>query len=847
MERSSLQQFIDRLENTPDYKLNIPFLQTYPEQPAIFSPYPNSVDPRMIEVLSDSGIQKLYSHQYQAIQSINEGKNVVISTGTSSGKSLCYQIPILSDQIKEGISTALLLFPTKALANDQLAALQHFGQLIEEKGLTSQSILSATYDGDTQSALRPAIRENVSILLTNPDMLHLGILPHHTSWNKFFSHLKYVVVDEIHIYRGVFGSHVANVLRRLARISSFYGSKPQFILTSATVANAQTHAEKLIDAPAELINQDGSPHGKKLFAMYNPPIVNQELGVRQGLISTAVQFSELTLQIDLQSLLFARSRRAVELIIHELKNRHPNHVQFFRSYRSGYLKSDRREIENGLKEGSIRLAAATNALELGVDIGGVDLVLMAGYPGSVASTRQQSGRAGRKHLPSAAVLIASMNPLDQFLCRHPEYVIDKDPEAVLIDPDNPLILLQHLQCASFELPFRLGDGFGSIDAETLQTFFQVLIAQGVLVANADRYLWMSQDYPANLFSLRSTTARSISVQLQVENNLRTLGELDYASSLWMAHPGAIYLHEGDTYFVKELDLEKNVAIVEPSALSYFTEPIKSQKVAIIQDYNHEKKTTYDLYFSEIEVTTQITGYKKIDWKTREILAIETLDMPETVLRTYGFWIAIHPATVEKMRQEKMWFSDPNDYGPTWEQQRRLARERDHFCCSLCGVQEGEKPLHVHHKIPFKLFSDPQVANQLSNLVTLCPNCHRLVETNVKIRSAISGLSYSLSHLAPLQVMCDENDLGSFADPAADFADHQPVIMLYDAIPAGMGLAQTLYSNYQVLLNNASDLIDHCACEEGCPSCVGPISETGIGGKKETRYLLTLLSGDAHHA
>ncbi|NMC83940.1 MAG: DEAD/DEAH box helicase [Anaerolineaceae bacterium] len=846
MERTSLQQFIDRLENTPDLSLNIPFLQAYPEQPAVFSPFPGSVEPSLIDILTESGIQKLYSHQYQAIEQINVGKNVVISTGTSSGKSLCYQIPILSDQIKTGASTALLLFPTKALANDQLAALQHFTHLIAEQKL-ARSVLPATYDGDTQISLRPTIRESVSILLTNPDMLHLGILPHHTSWQKFFSQLKYVVVDEIHIYRGVFGSHVANVLRRLSRIANFYGSKPQFILTSATVANAQTHAEKLIDAPVELINEDGSPHGKKLFALYNPPIVNQELGVRQGLITTAVQFSELTLQINLQSLLFARSRRSVELIIHELKNLHPNWARYFRSYRSGYLKSDRREIEQGLKDGSIRLTAATNALELGVDIGGVDLVLMAGYPGTVASTRQQSGRAGRKHLPSAAVLIASMNPLDQFLCRHPEYIMEKDPEAVLIDPDNPLILLQQLQCASFELPFRQEDGFGSIDADTLHTFFQVLIAQGVLVANADRYLWMSQDYPANSFSLRSTAARSISLQLEEDNDSRTLGELDYASSLWMTHPGAIYLHEGDPYFVKELDLEKNVALLEASNLSYFTEPIKSQKVAIIQDFNHDEKPAYDLHFSEVEVTTQITGYKKIDWNTREILAIEPLEMPETVLRTYGFWMAIQPATVEKMRQEKMWLSDPNDYGANWEQQRRLARERDHFCCSLCGAPEGEKPLHVHHKIPFKLFTDPGVANQLSNLVTLCSNCHRLVEMNVKIRSAISGLNYSLSHLAPLQVMCDENDLGSYADPAADFADQRPVIMLYDAIPAGMGLAQTLYTHHQTLLNNAADLIDHCACDDGCPSCVGPISETGLGGKKETRYLLTLLSGDSLNA
>jgi DEAD/DEAH box helicase domain-containing protein len=418
--------------------------------------------------------------------------------------------------------------------------------------------------------------------------------------------------------------------------------------------------------------------------------------------------------------------------------------------------------------------------------------------------------------------------------------MERNPEMALLDPDNPLILLQHLQCAAFELPFRVGDSFGALDAATLETFLQVLKDQNVLVQKGDRILWTSQEYPSSAISLRSTATRSIALQVESEDDKQIIGELDYASSLWMTHPGAIYLHEGDPYLVKSLNLEENVATLEAVHLPYYTEPVKSQTVNIIEDLNHETLPGYDIHFSEVEVTTQVTAFKKIDWSSREILSIESLEMPSTVLRTYGFWIAIKPEIIEKMRMIKMWTSDPNDYGPTWEKQRNLARQRDQYRCYLCGISEGIKPHHVHHKIPFRLFSDARIANELTNLVTLCQNCHHLVELNVKIRSAISGLNYALFHLAPLQVMCDENDLGSYADPMADFADKQPIILLYDAIPAGMGLTQTLYQQYLALLNNACDLIAHCECEDGCPSCVGPISENGIGGKKETKALLSLL-------
>lgn len=844
MSDTLLPSLINHLENSADFKSNIPYFNFSEEKAAEFVSFPDSIDPFLIEALQNKGINELYSHQAKALEYIQAGENVVISTGTASGKSLCYQIPILNSIIKSGASRSLLIFPTKALGYDQLNSLHQFCEGLRNISSSLSRIIPSVYDGDTPSHARSSIRENATILLSNPDMLHLGILPHHTSWQSFFSRLDYIVIDEVHIYRGVFGSHVANVLRRLRRITDFYGSKPKYIITSATISNPQQHAEHLIGQKVQSVDQDGSPHGKKYFLFYNPPIIHEELGVRQGLIQTSVQFSELVLKNNIQTLLFSRSRRSVEMIIHEIHNLFPNKSSLVRGYRSGYLKSDRREIEEGLRNGKIKLAIATNALELGVDIGGVDLVLMAGYPGSISSTRQRSGRAGRKTNTSASILIASANPLDQFLCRHPEYIIDRNPEMALIDPDNPLILLQHLQCAAFELSFRSGDSFGSIDPETLIQFLQVLESQGILINRNGNVTWSSQEYPSSNVSLRSTATRNISLRVEsFGNEENRIGDLDYASCLWMAHPGAIYLHEGEPYIVRSLDLEANIAHLEPSLFPYYTEPVKSQKISIIQDFNHDQFDNYEIHYSEIEVNTQVTGFKQIDWNTREILNIETIEMPVTTLRTNAFWIKIVPKVVEKMRQEKMWLSDPNDYGPTWENQRNLARRRDQYRCTLCGIPEGEKPLHVHHKVPFKLFTNPTTANELSNLVTLCQNCHRLVEMNVKIRSAISGLNYSLFHLAPLLVMCDDTDLGSFADPSADFAENQPVVLIYDAIPAGMGLSHALYSEHRQLLIDAMELIRQCECDDGCPSCVGPISEAGIGGKKETLHLIRLLLGE----
>jgi len=841
MKANNFNNFLKTIQTSPDLLQDIPYWNRESERQPIYQPFPEWLSADLIKALADVEINELYLHQRQAIDRIQEHENIVLSTGTASGKSICYQLPILNNILMGLDSRALLIFPTKALANDQLNTISEIKSVIEcfapER---SHLIIPSVYDGDTPASNRSTIRERSNILLTNPDMLHLGILPHHTSWIKFFQHLQFIVLDEVHIYRGVFGSHVANVLRRLHRILDFYGSKPTFILTSATIANPLELAERLTGLPFKLVDQDGSPHGKKNFIFYNPPVINEELGIRQGIVSASLDFSRMIMQYAVQSLLFTRSRRAIELIIHELRRIFPKNDTSIRGYRSGYLKSERREIEQGLKNGSVTLAVATNALELGVDIGGVDLVLMAGYPGTITSTRQRAGRAGRKNNESAAIFIASSSPLDQFLVRHPEYIIDKNPESALIDPNNPLILINQIRCAAFELPFLQGESFGSLSWEGVSQFLEVLKFQGVLVNRGDKYFWLSENYPASGISLRSTATKTILLQVNSGETPRTIGEVDFNSSLWMTHPGAIYLHEGDPYLVDSLDVENGIATLAPTTANYFTEPMKSQEIQIIRDIKTESNSGCDIHFSEIEVTSRIDAFKRIDWETRAILSVEPLQLPETKLRTFGYWICIHPNIVEKMREEKMWFSDANDYGPTWEKQRNLARQRDQYRCRICGLPEADRPHHVHHKVPFRMFTDPIKANELENLVTLCPNCHRLAEINVRIRSAISGLKYSLNSLAPLFVMCDESDLGSYADPAADFADNQPVILLYDAIPAGMGLVETLYHKHFELLQNAFDLIEHCQCQDGCPSCVGPSSESGLGGKRETSFLLALL-------
>lgn len=854
----SLTALLNHWHSDPDTALNVIEWHTSPARAPKYVPLPDSMHPALASALADQGIYQLYQHQWLAWDQAGTDRNIIISTGTASGKSLCYNLPILDQLIRYPSSRAIYLFPTKALTQDQSSNLQKLSRSANSHLPAEQQITSAIYDGDTPANSRSAIRSRSRIVLTNPDMLHTGILPHHTIWAEFLSNLRYIVIDEMHVYRGVFGSHVANVLRRLQRITRFYGANPQFFLTSATIGNPKELAEKLIEAPVNDINEDSSGRGPRHFLVYNPPIVNQELGLRRSLIQESVHLANDLLKYHVQTIIFGRTRRNIELILTYLRERSSqDHIsddkgidgishnrQDIRGYRSGYLPSQRREIESGLRSGDVRAVVATNALELGIDIGKMGAALLAGYPGTIAATWQQAGRAGRGFDPALAILVTSADPLDQFLARFPEYFFDRSPEQGLINPDNLLILLGHVRCASFELPFTLGEGFGSIPTESLTEILEYLNNDGLLHRSGDKYFWAADQYPAQSISLRSTSPDRVVLQLTSADGqpVRTIGEVDRESAAWMVHPGAVYLHEAQTYYVESLDLEQGIATLSQTSTDYFTEPKSDTTIELLEKLSEESASAGVKAYGDLKVTTQVKGFRKVRWQTHETLGQAELDLPPSELVTTGYWIALADTAVEYLGKLGLWSNAPNSYGTAWSSIRKQVRERDDYRCQACGLVEAGREHHVHHKIPFRTFASATEANQLNNLVTLCSTCHKRVETAVRVRSGLAGVGFVLGHLAPLFLMCDPGDLGVHSDPQASFADGQPAIVLYDMVPAGIGFSERLYEVHTELISYAYDLVAGCACADGCPSCVGPGGEAGYGGKPEAIALLELLSG-----
>jgi DEAD/DEAH box helicase domain-containing protein len=837
----------------PDTGPNFAAWQTAPLRRAELRPFPPDLPPALGSILHAQGIFELYSHQAEAWAHARAGENVALATGTASGKTLAYNLPVLAALLADPDARALYLFPTKALAQDQLSVLQRRGGL----GRGAANLPVAIYDGDTPQGQRSTIRKKARLVLSNPDMLHTGVLPHHTNWQDFIEHLKFVVVDEMHTYRGVFGSHVANVLRRLKRIASFYGADPRFMLASATIGNPQDLAERLIESPVHLIARDGSARGPRHFLIYNPPVTDPALGLRKSAILESVRLSQDLLAGDVQTVIFARARRTVEMVLTYLQapgtaapkstgalRGLESGTAAIRGYRSGYLPSQRREIERGLRDGSVKTVVATNALELGIDVGGLGAALLIGYPGTVASALQQAGRAGRGLEPAAAVLVASPSPLDQFLAHHPDYLFGRSPENALINPDHLLILLNHLRCAAFELPFQKGEGFGALGGATVGEYLDFLSTTGELHESKDKFFWMADSYPAAAISLRSASAVSFSLQLAGDRPA-TIGLVDAESALWMAHPGAIYLHEAQQYFVESLDLDQKIARLLPIESDYYTEPLRETSVQVLsvlgEERTGEKGTKA---YGEIKVTTQVTGFRKLRWYSRENLGQETLDLPPSDLQTTGYWLSLSEPVIEALRAEGAWTNDPNDYGPGWARIRDAVRKRDGYRCQVCGAPEtGSRQHDVHHKIPFRAFTSATDANRPENLVTLCPSCHRKVEQNVRIRSGLAGLGTVLASLAPLFLMCDPGDIGTHTEPVPTSGFEQPAVLLYDLVPAGIGFSQKLFELHGELLQRALELVEECPCADGCPSCVGPGGENGAGGKAETLALLRKLVQD----
>ena len=551
-------------------------IRYFPAREAQWAEYPAWVRSDLVAAYTAKGIRQLYAHQAIAAEAVHSGKNVVVVTPTASGKTLCYNLPILNSILENPDTRALYLFPTKALAQDQLAELYDLNQRLDNRfGVF-------TYDGDTPADARRAIREKGHVVLTNPDMLHTGILPHHTRWTRLFENLRYIVIDELHTYRGVFGSHLCNVLRRLRRIANFYGSDPQFICCSATIANPGELAARLLEKKVEVLDANGAPAGEKTFVFYNPPVVNRALGIRRSYINETSRVAQEFLKHDLQTMVFANSRLQTEILLTYLQQanpRPPGKPETICGYRGGYLPNERREIERGLRDGRIRGVVSTSALELGIDVGSLDTVVMAGYPGSIAGTWQRAGRAGRRNGSSCAVMVASSSPLDQYIVRHPDYFFGNTPEHAFIQPDNLEILINHLKCAAFELPIAPGEKFGEVD---IPDICARLAEAGYLHLAGDHFHWTHEAYPADTISLRSISSDNFII-IDVTGGANVIGEVDFPSALVFLHEKAIYLHGGRQYHVEHLDFKERKAYVKQVDVDYYTDAVRYTQVRVLEE------------------------------------------------------------------------------------------------------------------------------------------------------------------------------------------------------------------------------------------------------------------------
>lgn len=610
-----------------------------PPVDARYAPFPDTLDPRLVAALTTRGITQLYSHQAEAIAHATAGRHVVTITPTASGKTLCYNAPVMDAILKNPSTRALYLFPTKALAQDQLAELHQLAELLGVEGGGDIGVF--TYDGDTPQDARRAIRGKAHVVLSNPDMVHSGILPHHPRWAKLFENLQYVIIDELHAYRGVFGSHLANILRRLHRVCRHYGSSPTFICSSATIANPGELAERLTGCPFELVSESGAPRGEKFFLFVNPPVVNAQLGIRRSYLAETRRVAIEFLKRGLQIIVFAQSRLSTEILTTYLKDAFagpPGAADVVRGYRGGYLPLRRREIERGLRAGDVRCVVSTNALELGIDIGALDVAVLAGYPGTIASTWQRAGRAGRRSGRSAAVLVASSAPIDQFVARNPDYFFDASPEHALVNPDNLHILLAHVKCAAFELPFTTTETFGSFN---VQEMLQILSEEQFVQLAGDQWQWTHESYPADAVSLRSVTSDNFIV-VDMTNGERVIGETDYTSGPSVLHEKAIYIVEGQLFQVERLDFENRKAFVRAVECDYYTDAIDYIKVTVLEDWT--PGTPNPAHHGEVHVVSRVVGFKKIKFYTNENIGSGELDLPEQQMHTSSYWVTI-PAGV----------------------------------------------------------------------------------------------------------------------------------------------------------------------------------------------------------
>ena len=626
-----LSDVLDSLRQ--EFGENIVSWRDVPATEAQYGEYPSSVSPRLVEVLQRRGVTQLYSHQAEALTAALDGKNVAVVTPTASGKTLCYNVPVVQTILDEPEARGLYLFPTKALAQDQMAELH---DVVTSLGV---DIKTYTYDGDTPGEARRKIRAAGHIVVTNPDMLHTSILPHHTKWIKLFENLRYVVIDELHQYRGVFGSHVANLLRRLRRITRFYRSDPQFICCSATIANPKELAERLTDKPMTLVDKNGAPQGRKVFALYNPPVVNRELGIRQSAVDSVREIGSKLLQADVQTIVFAPSRVRVELLLRYLREAAPSRLgepPKVHGYRGGYLPGERRSVERGLRNGEILGVVSTTALELGIDIGSLEAAVLTGFPGSLASAWQQMGRAGRRSGLALAVIVTSSTPLNQYLATHPDYLFDTPPEAGRVDPENLLIRISHIKCAAFELPFRAEEDFGP----QLPELLEMLTEEQVLVKAGEEYHWMTDSFPAEGVSLRSAAIDNFVI---IENDgpqTRVIGEMDRTATPLLLHDEAIYMHGAVQYHVDRLDWDEKKAYVHRVDVDYYTDANLAVNLEVIDAFDGRPERGCTVAHGEVMVRDVATIFKKLKLRTNENIGWGKINIPEESRHTTSYWFAL---------------------------------------------------------------------------------------------------------------------------------------------------------------------------------------------------------------
>jgi DEAD/DEAH box helicase domain-containing protein len=752
-------------------------LRHFPAQPARYTQFPEDVHPQLLAVLHARGLDQLYTHQRDAYDAVRAGKNTVVVTPTASGKTLCYNLPVLDRALKDADSRALYLFPTKALAQDQLAELYSITEVL------GADIGTFTYDGDTPQGARKAIRARARIVVTNPDMLHKGILPHHTRWARLFENLRYVVIDELHSYRGVYGSHLANIIRRLHRLCRFYGSSPQFLCSSATIGNPKELAEALTERPMTLIDQSGAPRGERYFAIYNPPVVNRQLGIRRSALGCARDVALSFLGKGLQTIVFAPSRLSTEILVTYLKEAlesRPGSEGVIRGYRGGYLPLKRREIERGLREGSVLGVVSTNALELGIDIGSLDVAVICGYPGSVASTWQQAGRAGRRTGTSVAVLVANSTPLNQFIAQNPDYFFGAAVEQARINPENLHILVNHVKCAAFELPFSADESFGR---EDLTQILGYLEEEHLVHRAGDRWHWTSESYPADAVSLRSVSSDNFVVQ-DITREPRIIAEVDFDSAPAMIHEKAVYILEGTTYFVETYDHKERRACVREAEVDYYTDAITYTKVKILDSFEQECVAGGRLNRGEVHVTSQVVGFKKIKFHTNENVGSGELQMPENEMHTTAYWLTV--------------------------------------------------PREIMQALPFglELRRDGVVAlsyalGQMAALLLMCDR-HDV------------GVALGDNGQGEARVERGRRRLPPGDEPVPS-ADYEPNVFIYDNYPGGIGLSEPLYRLHARLLAQSLALIRACPCSSGCPSCVGPAGELGSRSKEVAQEILTAIA------